>query len=263
MLNDINNLNLPSVYLADIFNIMEPYMDFFEVEFPDKCEAINNILNEKVKLKALLDVDSETQQNLINYDCEYKAYLSLVFFLPKEQSIQGSYLRIHNFFTKYDEIYKSLSEELVKSIRKLKVKIGIDEKYIIKKNTNLNSNKKFPLDIKSEFQKLFVDPITARKFIAILIDAEYLTDDEKWKGVSTRPGELREAFRVLKSLNLLTPGRNSLNSLKIFYKRFGLKPEEPGDRVYFISIKSLSSQTTTKDNELFIELLSQLSICKN
>ena len=141
----------------------------------------------------------------------------------------------------------------------LKAKVEISEKYNIKKKYTKKSQEVTPIDIDKEFIKLFKNPKVSGEFITLLMKREYITEEEKWKGISKRPGELREAYHALEELNLLKPGLHSLNSKKIFYKRFGLVPEEPGIKKYFISRKSLGDKNTTKDYDAFIKILEPLT----
>jgi hypothetical protein len=251
-------LKLPENVQEQVFALINPYSSYFNDENSKKYSAIMCIEDERFKYKHLTDLEDETSKMLTTYIKEYKDFCfkmeagDLINFLGVPDSI------ISTEFSRHGEVFFALLINIRTALRDLEIKLEYEKRY-----KNIIEYNNSEVTLKKEFQKLFVQPIIESKFIELLIDAEYLTVDEKWKGVSGRPGELREAYRVLKMLNLLVPGKHTLTSLKIFYKRFGLKYEEPGDKVFYISIKSLSSQTITKDYDLFLELLSPLSLIRN
>lgn len=260
-------VEIPPYILKQVHIIEAPFDEYFILKMPLRYEAILNLPKDNIKLKALEDLNIEARRYFDKYTQEYSSFLELLeswilINKPAYETRAASVSEVYAFFYLKGEVYRYIPSKIERSIEQFKAKIDIEEKYLLRKVDEKATQAKLPLDITKEFKKLFLSPDIEMAFISRLKNHEYITADEKWKGVSTRPGELREAYNVLKALDLLTPGKHRLSSLKIFYKRFGLQPEEPGVKDFFITIKSLGYQGTTKDYELFWDMLKPLTSLK-
>jgi hypothetical protein len=274
---------LPSPICNKIWSIRNTYKDYFFSEQAIKYEEINKIINEKIRLIALVDLNNEALQFFEKYKNDYQTFLDGL----EEWTFSGSLfdppIGVHPFlnrleegagstfterdlidmsieylaFFRTEESFTKILNNLEDSIRRLKIKLEISEKYNIKRVTKTGTNLELPVDIKYQFLKLFKYSETGPNFIKLLKAHEYISDDEKWKGISNRPGELQEAYLALKTLDLLKSVKNSTNSIKIFYRRFELIPHKLGSKGY-ISERALRNHNTTKDYDTFIEILKPL-----
>lgn len=264
MENELTPISLPPFVIKKIQQIKEPYYEYFIEQMPYKYEAINNIQNEKMKLAALIDLEKEARKLFNEYVDVYSYFLAdfqdwVSANNTQNEHVDASFTEAYILFSNSGEVFRRLPDKLSIAIKQCKAKIELKSRTRLKNFVFGNSNQKEPTEIHKEFTNLFKSPFVAASFINLLKETEYVTESGEWKGNSNRRGELREAYRVLQALNLLTAGKIPLESLKIFYLRFGLKPEALGVNDAYISIKSLSSATKTKDYDLFLEVLTPWS----
>jgi hypothetical protein len=271
---------LPEEVRLRICEIIYPYQSYFRKELPLEIKEIDKIDDENIKLLETVEVHKEAEDKLKKYRIEYKTFLDSLneYHLSNYEYSYGSMI-INAFpekFTNKDELYLSVEykefsfqdsdyqdkfEELTDILKERQIK----EKYSkyqqnVKKEVNKKPNRvKEEIDISSEFVKCFKIPVVAQEFIKILISRGYVSESENWIGLSKNPGELREAFHALEDLDLLKPGLQQLSSKKIFYNRFGLKPQGPGIKNPYISEKSLGNRNTTKDYDIFKKILEPLT----
>lgn len=273
--NKLKIFSLPESVIIQITDIEFPYVEYFYTDRCIKYDEINKISNEKTKLRALVDLKDEAQQLYNKYVNEYKTFIDGLEGFTLYDDIPnitmencGESNRISNdkryveFSIEYLEFWETdlkfdlILHDLTLAIKDLSIKIEITEKYNIKKKS-VKPPVEIPVDIYKEFLRLFNDTKTGENFIKLLKNSEYISDDEKWNGISGRPGELRDAYYALKELNLLKPVKYSINPLRKFYRRFGLMTHEIGNKG-FISDRALRNHDNTKDYEEFLLILRPL-----
>lgn len=257
---ELNSEKLPPQYYEGLVELSRPYFEYFVSEAYYKHQAVKDIRCHKTKLQALVDLDTEARKLLLEYEVGFydlitDALISKKYDEFEQKAIQES----TSYLACQLEVFNHLPNLIREDIGLTKAKIGMKGRY--RTNSSNQSNSSFipPRDIRVELSRLFVNSIVEAKFIEFLIEEEYITKNEEWQGLSNRPGALREAYRALKELNLLKPGKTQLSSVKVFYQRFGLKIQAPGEKEFYITVKSLSSQNKSKDFDLFLESLATLT----
>jgi hypothetical protein len=265
MIEELEEIRLPEYVWMQIFLIEKPYDEYFSDKMSNKLEAINNLTSDSVKLKALMDLDNESQEFLDKYLHDYSEFLVgfdewISVNRPDDETRNASFSQAYVLFFHHEEIYRFVTNKLTQTIKQLKAKIEIEDVYKVNKYNRSNRRKKVPLNAAIEFPKIFVSTIIAREFICILLAHEFISPSEKWQGISCNRGELREAYQACKKLNLIKPEKDNIDSLRIFYMRFGLRPEGPGNKDPYISLRSLSDKMTTKDHDVFMKLLQSLTV---
>lgn len=254
--------NTKSNILEQVFLLRETYDEHFVVKLIPQLEVILGMRSDKTKLDILLKFRTDANKLFDEYQLNYqKLYWQLKEAFKENETIDWD--EIYLLFFDHEELYRFTLGKIENATNKVQAEAEIKRKYLKQSTDKTISAFKLPVDINLEFKKLFINDKVAVAFINLLKVNEYISADDKWKGVSNNPGELREAYLVLKSMDLLCPGKKPIPSLQIFYKRFGLRPEEPGVKDYYISLKSLGSTKTTKDNDLFRELLRPLARLSN
>lgn len=274
---------LPDDLKDRISEIILPFYNYFKIELPLEIEEIDKINDENIKLIATVKAHREAEDKLRSYKIEYTTFLDSLneyhmfsYDDSKEILIKYSYFR--KKFTNKDDLHRSIEfkefylkeieyqhlfEKLSDELKKKQVKDKYRKRYNLKKNSYKKPDKiEEVIDIPNDFSRCFDNPKIAQEFIKVLISRKYISESEKWIGLSKNPGELRDAFRALEALDLLKPGLQELSSKKTFYYRFGLSPEGPGIKDSYISERSLRNTDITKDYEKFIKILAPLTRLK-
>lgn len=267
LLMDDDSSELPSYLLKQVFLIEVPVDNYFREKITPILQAILKLKNRQKRLKALEDLYNEAEDQ---YDEYCQTYMSFIIGLedwvglnkPKNEDCTGSPVAVVSCFEAKAEVYRYYLSQVKESLDNFSAAIYIEDKYISRNSKSNPSNHSVPIDVNKEFSNLFISDSVKAGFIGLLKLNDYITKEEKWKGVSRNPGELREAYLALESLDLLVPGKQPLRSLKIFYKRFGLIPEEPGAENPFISERALRNKNTTRDYDQLRPILSTLTISK-
>ena len=268
---------LPDSVANQISAIILPYFEFFSKEISIRLAEINKIPHEKTRLTALVDLHNEADRSLKKYQKDYKYFLDGL----ENCHLSSRFYPVHSYFEgdstsrkvspkseiphsiEYMEFwtsevdFKIKLDEIIDAARELRIKLEIAEKYNIKRQPEKKPREVIPIDINEEFLKLFENRVIGLDFITLLKRHEYISDDEKWKGISNRPGELRDAFNALKDFDLLKCIKNQVDSLKIFYERFGLTVHKYGRQGY-ISERALRNHEVTKDYDNFMIILKVL-----
>lgn len=254
-------VELPESILKQVRLIRMDFDRMFMEDWPIEYEALSEIENLKVKLAALTDLEQEAKLQISIYIQKYSDYLWGITDLINKKKTEYVliYSEVYDIFFEREIIYRSFLMKLDKLIKKTKVRIQVDGKYREHNRTKSKIKQLTVLEIEEQFHKLFISPAIEAKIIALLKKHDYISNENKWLGVSDNHGELREAYLVLKKCGLLAPGYDPLPSLRIVYKRFGLNPEEPGIEKPYISSRSLGDKKTTKDYDLFMEIFEHLS----
>jgi hypothetical protein len=78
--------------------------------------------------------------------------------------------------------YNKKLDQLDETIKRLSIRLEIEYKYKVKSKFVKKVKSLPPMEINSVFQSLFMNKEIAIKFVSLLIDDEYLTEDERWIG---------------------------------------------------------------------------------
>lgn len=267
---------LPDSLVERIEQIISSYHPYFSKDVDSYIEEIMKIQDDGTKFDALLELKNNAKCKLQDYRVEYSRCLNSLIechlssrFFDRQSYVEGAikagdkvsvknylpYSIENNEFAETEYLFQSKLDAIEERIRSEGIKIEVLKKYNIKNLTHKETSSKKGIDIYKEFSKLFANETICKDFIGLLKTREYITDSESWIGLSGNPGELRDAYTALKQLGLLRSGNNHAEAKRIFYKRFGLAPEEPGVSKYYISRRSLSSENCTKDFDIFKEIL--------
>ena len=270
--NSFKIYSLEESVMNQITGIANPFIEYFYSDLRIKRNEINKFSDEKIKLKALTDLHDEAIQFYRRYVANYTKYINdlekFTLFddiddvtiencsISNRESTDKIYIKDSIEYLEFwetDMQFDAIINDLMEELKETAFKIELAEKYHIK-NKIKKPKIEVAVDIHTEFIKLFTNQKGASDFIMFLKNHEYITSDEKWIGRSQRPGELRDAYYVLLELQLIRQAKYHINSLRIFYRRFGLDTHEKGSKAY-ISERSLRNKDYTKDREAFSSLL--------
>lgn len=266
---------LPPETSGQLLPIIYKYYDYFFKDLEGYIVEIQKIDSHKLRKEAFLDLQNSVISELEKLRKEYVCFLeglsefhnfkksketntpttgknrsTGIFCLP-DYSESFEHEVFMDIIGKVNSHLNTMDEHL----RTARIKEEINEKFNIKKRSHPGSKTNHIIDINAEFKKLFINEKICSNFIAFLKARNYISDSETWIGVSKNPGELREAYYALEELELLSGGIKPSFAKKIFYKRFGLVPEEPGVTTYYISGRALRNALRTDDYDYIKELL--------
>jgi predicted DNA-binding transcriptional regulator len=188
----------------------------FEYWVPETYNTLLNIKNKEQRLYALLKMKEEAENEIREI-----ALLS-DFRQPIDNTFTGDKYDWINYIgspvAPPDDLKKA--EDIIAQINKLKKSLTPMYHEIENLQFHFSTLSKYTKKtIEEQFIDLFRDRSDARKVVALLKSKAFIDEDDAWLGKTDKKMELKAAYDILRSLELLKPGKIT-TQVRIFYKRF-------------------------------------------